>query len=207
MAAVLNLCEWAILLENGRMTKSGSTDEVVNYYFMEGTESSGKINIQPDEGGITDDFRFSSVFVLKPGNGPTSQVSLIEGVDVQLEYEICSPIRGANVVVYLWDSRGTCILTTTDVDQNPSSIGEVHRPGRYVTRSHIPHQYLRAGRYYIGLSSSIPRVRSLADLPRVLAFDVVDTGSTESKIGQGRQGVVSPVLNWFTERVEDTGIC
>lgn len=207
MAAISNLCIRALLLDNGRVMKLGSPDEVVSHYLTQSVELSGQVIIQPDEGGHVDDFHFCSVGVWKPGDGPTSQVSLIEGFDVQLEYEIHNPIRGANVVCHLWDSKGNCVLTSTDVDQNPAFIDDLREPGRYIARCHISRQYLRPGRYYISVSAGIPRVRVLANLPRVLAFDIVDTGSVESQIAQGRQGVISPVLNWVTERVGEMSQC
>ncbi len=48
---------------------------------------------------------------------------------------------------------------------------------------------------------SIPSVRMLDDLPQVLAFDVVDTGSLDVKLVLGRWGVVAPMLSWITKEV------
>ena len=204
MAAVLNLCARAFLLHNGKIFKSGNTDEVVKHYLTEGEVSRGEVSIRPSEGGVTEDFFFTSASILKPGNGPRSQISLVEGAEVKLEYEVCSPFRGGNVVIHIWNNMGVCVFSSADVDKNPLSIRELRKPGRYIARCYIHPQYLRPGRYYLGVSSSIPNVRVLADIPRVLTFDVIDTGSTESKISQGRQGVISPILNWVTEREEDT---
>jgi homopolymeric O-antigen transport system ATP-binding protein len=201
MGAVLNLCPRAVLLESGRAAESGNTHKVVEHYLREGVKSSGRIVIPASEGGKTDEFRFCSVSVLRPGDGHTGRVSLTEGLDVQLEYRINQPIQGANIVCHLWNNLGICILSSTDVDQCPSSIANVRMPGYYLARCRIPRQYLRPGRYCIGVSASIPGVHALADLPRILAFDVMDTGSVESMIGQQRQGAISPILAWVTEQV------
>jgi lipopolysaccharide transport system ATP-binding protein len=198
MGAVVNLCRRAIQLDNGRLSREGGVADIVAQYLAEGMEAKGSSEIPADESRPTDEFRFCSVSVLNPGDGPSRQVSQTEGLEVDIEYEIRSPIRGANVVCHLWNNRGDCVLTSTDVDQDPTSVSALRDPGRYVARCRVPSQYLRPGRYCIGVSCSIPRVRVLANLPRVLSFDVVDTGNMEWR--QGREGVVAPILEWTTRR-------
>jgi len=202
MEAVLRLCPAAVLLEAGHVAERGVADRVVESYLTRGVEASGKVVIPADRrSGHADDFRFCSASVMKPGGRQTSKVSLGEGFDVTLEYRVDIPIRGVIVACHLWNSRGTCILTTTDVDRHPESATDVRMSGRYLARCHIPREYLRPGRYYIGVSASIPQLRVLANLPHILDFDVVDTGSVESRLGQGREGVISPVLAWDTALV------
>jgi lipopolysaccharide transport system ATP-binding protein len=200
MAAIMNLCHSAILLKEGYLVDSGLTSQIVNHYLDEGVKLAGEILIPHDKGGISDSFFFRLLRVLKPGNGPTDQISLITGFDLEIEYEVLRPLKGANIAFHLWNNNGICIFSSTDVDQS-LSISAVREPGRYVTRCHIPPQYLRPGRYYISISSSIPNVQILSELSSILAIDVVDTGSVESKIAQGRQGVIAPILNWTTQKI------
>ena len=204
MAAILNLCKRALLLKSGNLLASGTAGKVVDSYLLANSKISGNAIISRDEGGNTDEFCFHSVTILNVDGHPSAQISLTEGFEVEIEYDINKPIKGANVVFHLWTSSGVCVFSSTDVDQNSWSILEVREPGRYQARCRVPHYFLRAGRYSVGVSSSIPGVRVLANLSQVLSFDVVDTGSVESKIGQGRQGIIAPVLRWDTRRVERT---
>jgi lipopolysaccharide transport system ATP-binding protein len=203
MAAVQRLCEQTVLIRDGSLAFSGPSEAVVRAYLTQSTKSLGYVIIPVDKGGQTDRFAVRSVRTQRPGSStPAAEVSLLEGLDVELDYEILRPIVGANVVFHLWNDRGVCVLTTTDVDQEPGSIDTTREPGSYSARCHIPSGCLRAGVYSIGVSSSIPRIQVLADLPDVLSVDVIDTGSVESRISQGRQGVIAPILEWTTRRLD-----
>ncbi|MFC1496874.1 ABC transporter ATP-binding protein [Verrucomicrobiota bacterium] len=202
MATVLNLCSRGILLDNGNIVKTGKIKSVVDHYLNADITLSGEATAPQRRHKLSDDFRFSCVRVRKPMGEITAQVDLIEGCNLEIEYEILHPFRSANIGFILWNSSGHCVFTSTDVDNNPSSITTKREPGRYIAQCHIPPEYLRPGRYYIDVASSIPNVRILDELPRVLMFEVIDTGSVESKISQGRQGVIAPVLDWKTEQTK-----
>jgi lipopolysaccharide transport system ATP-binding protein len=58
---------------------------------------------------------------------------------------------------------------------------------------------LRPGRYWIDISSSIPGIKILDEIHNAIAFEVMDTGSVEFKLSQGRRGVISPLLQWNTK--------
>lgn len=208
MPAVLNLCEHAILLVNGQVANSDTTEKVVTDYLAEGMKSIGQVFLTPQEGGKTGEFSFSCTSVLNPINSDvTTQLTLEQGVDIEIEYEIIVPIKRLVIIIELWDSSGTCVLSSTDKDQDPSTIDDIRNPGAYYTKCQIPNNLLRPGRYYISLRASIPMVRILADLPSLLAFDILDIDSLPTKIGQGRRGVVSPVLSWYTQKKGDIVQC
>ncbi len=203
MPAILNLCGRAILLEKGKNRKSGKSLNVVNHYLTDGKSPSGKICFTAEEGGNRSEFYFNSASVLKSGGSAITPILLKDDVVIQVEYDITVPLRRLVLVLELIDSTGTYILSSTDKDQNPSTMGDIRKPGRYITHCHIPNTFLRPGRYYINLKASIPMVRILADLPCVLSFDILDVNSLPSKIGQGRKGVISPVLSWETKKTKD----
>jgi lipopolysaccharide transport system ATP-binding protein len=94
-----------------------------------------------------------------------------------------------------------CILCSTDFDESPEAASEAKVPGRYCAACHVASTFLRAGRYWIDVSSSVPGIRWLDEVRNALAFDVVDTGSPESRLAQGRHGVIAPVLKWKTTRI------
>jgi lipopolysaccharide transport system ATP-binding protein len=201
MAAILNLCQTAISLKKGCLVESGDANQIVDHYLDQETRLTGETVIPANEGGLSDDFLFRHVRVLKPGNGPTAQIPLTTGFELEIEYQVHHPIRGSNVAFHVYNNQGICVFSSTDVD-GQMSVEAVRKPGRYVTHCHVPPQFLRPGGYQIGISASIPNVRVLADLPSLISIHVIDTGSAESRIAQGRQGVVAPVLNWFTKRLD-----
>ncbi|MCB0200187.1 MAG: ABC transporter ATP-binding protein [Anaerolineae bacterium] len=201
MAAILSLCERAVLLHKSRLVMSGEPSSLVSHYLMENTHATGQVILSEGQGGLADEFSFCSIRVLKPGGGPTGEVNLREGIDIEITYRIETPLTGVSVVFHLWNGSGTCVLTSTDIDTTPSAITVTRLPGMYRTQSHIPPLFLRPGRYYLGISASVVLVRVLADLPQVITFDVVDIGSVETTTRQGRQGVIAPTLQWTTQRM------
>ena len=48
---------------------------------------------------------------------------------------------------------------------------------------------------------SIPGIEILDEIRNAIAFEVVDSGGIEFKLSQGRRGVVTPVLEWYNERI------
>ena len=47
----------------------------------------------------------------------------------------------------------------------------------------------------------MPGIRALDEERNAITFEVVDTGSIEYKLAQGRRGVISPNLPWKTDRL------
>jgi hypothetical protein len=173
----------------------------VNHYLSEGTELSGKAILPPERQRLSDDFKFYSVRICKPGGGLTAQADLLQGCDVDIEYEVIKPLRNLILGFRLWTSNGLCVLTSTDTDNEASRLIDERSPGRYVSSCHLASQYLRPGRYILDIAASIPNVRLLDEIPSVLAFEVVDTGSLVAKLSLGRQGVIAPVLDWTIKEI------
>jgi len=201
MGAISVLCSKGVLLRNGSVAHLGPIDRVVNHYLSEGTELSGKAILPPQRQRLSDDFMFCSVQVRNPGAGITAQTDLLQGCDLDIEYEVIKPLRNVILGFRLWTSTGLCVLTSTDTDNEASRLIDERSPGRYVSSCHLASQYLRPGRYVLDVAASIPNVRMLDEIPSVLAFEVVDTGSLDAKLSLGRQGVIAPVLDWTVHEI------
>ena len=146
---------------------------------------SGKVVLPPERKRSSDDFRFCSIQVRKPGDGVTAQTDLLQGCDLDIEYEVIKPVRNIILGFRLWTSSGLCVLTSTDADNEPSHFLAERGPGRYMSSCHLASQYLRAGRYVLDIAASIPNVRMLDEIPSILAFEVVDTGSLDGTTFSG----------------------
>ncbi|MHB9056552.1 MAG: ABC transporter ATP-binding protein [Paludibacteraceae bacterium] len=198
MGAIMNLCSFTILLNKGFVETSGQTNDVINHYLNEGVKPSGEeIITAMTPGTHTNEILFSAIRIFDINNHPNNQLPLGNDVILEMEFEIKDPIKGANIAFHLWNNAGVCVLSSTDIDFSYLNIIQTRLPGKYAARCSIPQEYFRPGRYSLGISASIPGFKVLADLPDVIYFDIVDTGSVVSKIGQGRQGIIAPVLEWL----------
>ena len=63
MTSIKALCSRAVLLENGKLTKDGSPDEVINYYLNSSTKISYKKSWQLEKRPSNNDFLISSVWL------------------------------------------------------------------------------------------------------------------------------------------------
>jgi lipopolysaccharide transport system ATP-binding protein len=196
MGAISVLCSKGVLLRKGEVERQGSVDNVVTHYLSEGAKVRGKAILPSERQRLSDDFMFCSIQVRKPQGNVTAQADLLQGCDLDIDYEVIKPIRNVILGFRLWTSNGLCVLTSTDADNEPSRFTTERRPGRYRSSCHLASQFLRPGRYVLDIAASVPNVRMLDEIPGVLTFEVVDTGSLDAKLSLGRQGVIAPVLEW-----------
>jgi lipopolysaccharide transport system ATP-binding protein len=197
IAAVLNLCTEAILLSEGRMGASGTPRAVVDEYLNGSMPTNGEAYFSdPCEYKSDNEFKFLAVRILNERGQPTTHVDLIKGCRIEIEYAVHRPITDLQVGFELWTSSGVCILCTTNMDYDPERRMTVSRQGRYRASCQLDSTMFRSGRYWIGLGASVPGMRGLDEVQPAISFDVVDTGSVEYRLAQGRRGVIAPLLRW-----------
>jgi len=204
MAAILNLCKRGILLDNGKIQAAGPLQHVVDTYLAKSFRLDGEVIFAKDRPHLNNELRFTAVRILDANGCPTAYVDLLHGFTLEIEYEILQPVRSAQVAFELWNSAGVCVLCSTDFDEHPEDKGNIKHSGRYRASCFIPPTYLRPGRYWIDLASSVPGVRWLDEIRSAIAFEVVDSGSVEFKLSQGRRGVITPILKWNTQRLTES---
>jgi lipopolysaccharide transport system ATP-binding protein len=198
LGAVARLCPNSLLLDHGRIQLIDSTHRVVEAYRALQAQATVELaNVAPD----SSEFSFTSVSVSRPGGPPTTQLYAHEGVDLSIAYRIHNVLRGANVAFELWTTTGDCVFSSTDRDNAPlaNSRDQTRHPGAYTSHIHIPAAFLRAGQYVIHLSASIPGMQVLSIAEQAITFEVIDTDSPVMRLGQGRNGLVLPILTWRTE--------
>jgi lipopolysaccharide transport system ATP-binding protein len=200
MGAVANLCTRGLLLDLGRTTVDGSVQQVVDSYLKATGNAGGEVSLEgPRKPSV---LKFLAVRVLDDQGAPSEIVGLSRGCKVQIVYEIASPVSRAQIAFELWNEQSVCVLSSSDLDEDSEGIGRERPRGRYAASCYIDPSFLRPGRYWIDLGASIPGWQMLDEVRNAIAFQVRDTGSPASKLGQGRRGVISPVISWSTVLVE-----
>jgi lipopolysaccharide transport system ATP-binding protein len=200
MAAVLNLCSTSILLKSGRIEISGPTRMVAEHYMASGITLSGEVLFPEPPSNFDKPFHFQKVTLVRPNGEVGSQVDLMEGVTIQITYQITRPLKGIKTSFRLRNATGIYVLSTSDIDKSPLQLLAAERvPGLFVARCHISRQFLRPGRYTIDIWAGYPAIRTLEEHFQAIAFEVVDTGSMEALIGEGNSdSILAPVLPWAT---------
>jgi len=203
MPSVLQLCSRGILLESGRIIVTGNAESVVYSYLRGSAPLTGEryfATPQPSQSD-TKELVFTGIRVLGHEKIPSAHIGLTNGLCIEIFYKVNKPVRSAQVGFLLWNSKGICVLTSTDWDGDLTAYERKLDVGEYVARCYIPGSYLRPGRYWIDIASSIPKHRMLAEIQQSIAFEVVDDGSLEMRLSQGRLGVIEPLLDWTFEKI------
>ena len=203
MSAILQLTQESILLEGGKLTRRGPSNEVVDHYLSAGFSQSGERIWTEDEVPPTaEPFCPAALRVKNPAGTIVDTVRSTEPVTLELSYTLDQPITGLRVGLYLMSMRGELIFTSFDTDDPELYEKYGERPtGRYTSRCTIPADMLNEGRYAIGVNASSFRVKRYFHDERALAFNVDPTGAPGMHWPEQRLGMVRPRLEWEIELI------
>ena len=198
MAAVLSLCTRGILISKGSIALDDAVSKVVQQYITDSTATAGEVEFDLSVASKFDNsaLRFKGVRLLNRAGDIVSYVDINDGVSIEIEYEVRRVIRSPQVGFLLWNQDGVCILTSLDTDGLEKVEDRQLLPGKYIVQCDIPSAYLRLGRYWLDLGSSIPNVELFDEVKQAISFEVTGDGSLEAKLAQTRFGVVAPALKW-----------
>ncbi len=197
IASILNLCSTALLLDRGEVLAYGGVRNVVDHYLSGSSSVQGETQLYPQQEVLpSQELSLRAIRIRDSRDCVTGSIDVARGCTVEVDYVVHREIRGGQVSLELWNGEGVCVLCTTDLDSCPESRSMARLPGLYRASCRLEPTWFRAGRYWISLGASIPGVRVLDEAPHAISFDVVDTGSVEHKLAQGRRGIIAPTIKW-----------
>jgi lipopolysaccharide transport system ATP-binding protein len=188
MAAVSNLCNQAIVLNEGKIHGQLDIDKAINI-FMNLTSSNKEtkaeilrhklinfqnIRIHQDEGD--GDFLFSHKQVI---------ISYI--------IEIKEALKGLRIGFDLLDNSGILIFRTLHDDLNSP---EDFLPGEYELKSLIPKNFLKEGNYQINILAGLHNVEWILENEVSRFFTVSNIYGVNSNYSDFRPGLILPEINW-----------
>ncbi len=203
LQAILQLCDRAILLENGRVVRDGPTNEVVAYY-EEQTVGGGAQAVweDPDDAPGNDLVRLQSVRVVDEAGRLSPTVDVRQPVGLELSFRVLREGDPVMPKIKITDQHGAICFNAMDTStrwQEPAP------PGDYVVTAWVPGNLLNEGRFSVDVdvvTLASPKLIPNASAYRIAAFHVYDPAEGDSArglfTGQWR-GVVRPLLEWTLE--------
>lgn len=202
MSAVRGLCNTGILLDRGKITQSGNLNDVIDSYFdnpflhtQETIEE--KISKLP----LDKSFRFLKIKVMQNGKTIGTNIGNASSVEIELYYEVLRKEVGFRVLFDICDSSGELLLRSFNDEQNDGM--SVVSPGKYVSKTSIPANFLGPTNYILMIHSTIHNVRNCSGdgikIPLSVFQDGIYNRAYPNDTFRGKFGYALP---WSTEQIE-----
>lgn len=192
MGAVNNLCNSAILMENGKVRLSGSTSDVVSAYLSPVSSANNEAEFTDSES----DAYLKRIFATqKNSEGTGGDMNVKYPLTLTFEFAIRNFIKGMSIAFSVYSGSGTKVFySSSRIDELLTE--DSHRTGSFSADVEIPGMFLAPGNYYINASMQIENVQLFDFRENALSFTIAESGSTLSRFKGRDVGVVLAELNW-----------
>jgi hypothetical protein len=143
--------------------------------------------------------KVTGVALARSNGQPVVDVRSDEKLQIKIQYEQKTLIRGIRVSLQLVTQLGEIAFMTSD---HSSRNADTSMPGTYLSSCSIPEKLLNIGRYTIRLSIDVPGIRVIQKYLDVGSFTVVGQHNGGTTYPDAVwPGVVSPSCSWVVESI------
>jgi lipopolysaccharide transport system ATP-binding protein len=205
MNAIQQLCSSCILLENGRLVRDDqNVQEVINYYLF-GESENGQNSVWSVSGSQIRDPNFSPLRLFlsdESSNMQTNPIPNDRDIWIQIEGEI-STLDPALAIGYVITGKDGTVVYWSLLNDSPEDQWPRLEKGFNIIRTKIPRRFLNEGIYRFELIASLRNRQWILEpgknAPAI--FLSVQGGLSDSPFWtERRQGVIAPVMEWYTVR-------
>jgi lipopolysaccharide transport system ATP-binding protein len=202
MSYISGLCDKAILLDKGRLIKSGSPSEVISQYIASARNSLVSSVATGSAGNAI--VRLESVQSINAGGTSCDSFAADEPVGIQMEYEVLEAGHVLWLGYNLHNQEGINIFDTHSV--NTPQYSAPHEPGKYKAVAWVPAHLLNTGMYFISCAvfNHLKQEVHLHEKD-ILVFHVHDVFDRQTARGMSPgefPGMVRPLLDWKIDKLE-----
>ncbi len=179
---VRTLCPQAILLDRGKLAAQGEAASVIEQYLSDKNEiASAAVEFIPRPGA---NVSFTRAWITDDQGNLTVNVDVLKPFMIGLEFQVISLTANTEVTVVLENSLGVKVLFSSLSDGNNKEFAEL-KPGLRKTSVWLKANFLVPDRYVVRLYAHHPNTYVIDAREDALRFNVVETGSTMLRYGQG----------------------
>ncbi|MBC8032323.1 MAG: ABC transporter ATP-binding protein [Pyrinomonadaceae bacterium] len=190
MGAIAQLCNKALLLNQGAIVKEGDTQRVIDYYMNEvssGTSAGFTAGSQPGK-----EIFITSAQALDSEGNKKSYFSHKEPIVIAISCKINRWLPTSLMGFFVRDSRGRKVFTTNNPDW--CKLGQNNKEVRITAT--IPLAFLVPGKYVFTFAVTVPNVGVVDLVEDVLPITIIDAGSVFSAYDGGDYGCVFANCDW-----------
>lgn len=200
MSVVRRLCGDAILLQGGKVSQSGSSDEVTGNYEKFALAGTQEMVASADRSAITDRYCLERVELRNATTGiPTVEFQAGDTMDIHLWTNADAPQDSFTVEYFLSNERGDRISYGS---ANPVRDRYFHRQDRHFVCRLGPLP-LTSGRYYFQFSVRVWGLERWDTWDNAISFLVTrcDPFKTDFDVPNGAGGDFVITQDWWAERL------
>jgi lipopolysaccharide transport system ATP-binding protein len=205
MVAIQNLCQEAILLQDGRIAAQGPSQDVVSAYLSSVRQAQTERLWEDRQTAPGNDrVRIRRLTIRPAGGDPNDAISMETPLAVEIEYWNLIPDAELHICLHFVTEHHVVAFTSASNEGHPKD--ETHGVPEGLIRSvcNVPGGLLNEGTYRIHLLALRDTSKITYRMDEALTFEVQDRG-TRPGTWYGREpGTVRPRLDWTNEIVRGT---
>ena len=193
MAAMRNLCDRVVYMENGAIVADGKTDPVIEKYLESTLVTETKASFLTCK--IKDqDFQLLTARLINENGEEKDVFECDETIGLEMRVLVRKPVPALYGYLAIMNPEGIIVLEGDSVDAGHNILDGL-REGEHTIRLSIPKRSLGPGGYYVdfGFASSQADKHTVDDPEKHLFFTLNDHGTRR---GNTRNGFFSMLLKW-----------
>jgi len=203
MVAVKSMCSRAILMDGGTLKEDGHPVQVVNSYLGAGRISRAEILwADPSRAPGNATFRLRGARVRNAAGAVTSVLDTQDSFTVEMDYVNLSPGSALGATILLFNSDGLHVFSSLS-NREPNWHGRAFPAGVFRSTCHVPGNLLPEGRFDVSVLIWANNYTISHREDCVVEFEVHESKETRADYFGEWPGIVRPLLDWDTERLED----
>jgi len=199
MGAIQELCNRCVMLESGRVIKTGTPAQVIDYYLSRIKRAAKDLVLSED---TSLPVQLTRIRIENQNGDLISEVEMGEDAILVIEYVVRKDIPSLSVGMDLHKDR-TSLLYSLDSDLDESLMAATQVPGTYRSRVVLPTSLLKEGHYGVDIvaGDAAGELKLSRGAEITLSFGVVNTRKdlTHKSFRADRKGLLYQPLRWKTE--------
>ena len=204
MNYISSLCTKGILLDRGKVIKSGTVSEVISEYMVKVANRTAMYEwSSDDEKPGNDVVRLNSVRVINESGGSKESFRVNEKIGIEMKYEVLQDGHTLWLGHNIHNTQGINVFDTHSVNSN--YYNTPHEKGQYQSIVWIPENLMNTGSFFVS-SAIFNHTKQQIHFHEkdILLFAVNEVFDKETSRGMSPgefPGVVRPLLNWIINKI------
>jgi lipopolysaccharide transport system ATP-binding protein len=197
LPAIQTLCSKAVILSQGRIRNSGPTEKMINEYLSIGSVLKGEVvnHSEPSDKKLM----IRSARLCDERGHTSCEFERDAKAFLEIEAEVFVAAKNYIVGFNLGDSKHGVIFGSSFFDADVENRRNMDwHTGKHKFLIELPLSLLMEGEYNIQVGGTVPGIEILDIMADSLIFKINDRENLIFKGGEGRQGVVMPIIDWKT---------